>query len=244
MKVLYEIFSEMPQQGPGEDDQTDKAFDLLTDLPVKPEILDIGCGMGRQTLRLASKSDCQITAVDNYQFFLDTLSKNAQSSGLDSKIKTLNVSMDDLNLPEESFDLVWSEGAIYIMGFENGLAYWKKFIKPGGYLVITEAAWFTDNPPDEVKAFWDKEYPGIKTEQEHLNIIRNAGYKIIDHFRLPESSWEDNYYKPLDEIVKKYRAKYAGDAESSELINYVQAEIDIYRNYPGSFGYVFYIMKK
>jgi SAM-dependent methyltransferase len=55
--------------------------------------------------------------------------------------------MKDLPFGREQFDLIWSEGAIYIMGFEQGLRAWKVFCKKGGHIVVSDCAWFEQNPP-------------------------------------------------------------------------------------------------
>lgn len=62
----------------------------------------------------------------------------ANASGVAERVKALNMSMLQLSFPPESFDLIWSEGAIYIMGFGNGLTAWKPLLRRGGYVVVSE----------------------------------------------------------------------------------------------------------
>jgi SAM-dependent methyltransferase len=61
-----------------------------------------------------------------------------------NKITTLEKSMDALDFDDETFDIIWSEGAIYIMGFETGVKQWRNFLKPGGYLAVSEITWLTN----------------------------------------------------------------------------------------------------
>jgi SAM-dependent methyltransferase len=70
--------------------------------------------------------------------FLEALEQRSEKTGLKDKISLLEKSMDELPFEKESLDLIWSEGAIYNIGFENGIKNWKKFLKPGGYLVVSE----------------------------------------------------------------------------------------------------------
>lgn len=51
---MYEFFGALPRQGPGDRESTRKAFRMVEGLPQKPEILDLGCGTGKQALDLAS----------------------------------------------------------------------------------------------------------------------------------------------------------------------------------------------
>jgi len=243
MEILYEIFSSIPQQGPGNNESTLKALSMIPSLSENSKILDIGCGTGRQTLTLAKAAKSEITAMDNYQPFLDKINEKAKSEGL-SNIKTLCSTMDDMILPDDYFDLIWSEGAIYIIGFKEGLEYWKRFVKPGGYIAVTEAAWFIDNPPDEVKKFWESEYPGITTIEENLRIIKDLGYVPVNHFKLPNIAWLDNFYNPLEQRLPMLRGKYANNIEDLRTIESVQYEIDIYRKYSDFYGYVFFVMQR
>ncbi len=106
-----------------------------------------------------------ITAVDNHQPFLDTMAAWAVKEGLSRRIRTVCASMDDLPFEKEQFDLIWSEGAIFIIGFENGLKTWKPFVKKGGFMVVSDAAWFDPNPPQELMQWWEKEgyVPAVMT---------------------------------------------------------------------------------
>jgi hypothetical protein len=51
-EIFWEIHSNLPREGPGDDTSTRTAFFMLTDLPKAPRILDVGCGPGMQTLSL------------------------------------------------------------------------------------------------------------------------------------------------------------------------------------------------
>jgi len=61
-------------------------------------------------------------------------------------------SMDNLSFQNEELDLIWSEGAIYNIGFERGINEWRKFLKPGGFIVVSEASDFADPSPNQSKS--------------------------------------------------------------------------------------------
>jgi len=68
---VFTLHEGLPRQGPGSSECTRKAFSFLSGLPARPEILDIGCGAGMQTIELARLCPgCRITAVDIHQPFL------------------------------------------------------------------------------------------------------------------------------------------------------------------------------
>ena len=242
-EVFYELFRGMPRQGPGNNRYTRQAYELLSGLPLQPRILDIGCGTGMQTLELAKISGGHVTALDNYQPFLDSLTATAAARGIAARITAVNGSMFELPFAGSAFDVIWSEGAIFVIGFEKGLGEWKPFIRPNGYLVVSELAWITPRRPDEVRAYMEGEYPAIKNDAENQEIIRRAGYHTVDSFILPEDAWREDYYKPMQARVDSLKPKYAGDREASEVLDSFQREIDMYRDYSRYYSYMFYVMQ-
>jgi ubiquinone/menaquinone biosynthesis C-methylase UbiE len=244
VEVFFEAHKDLPREGAGCDECTRKAYSLLPELPENPFILDIGCGPGLQTIQLAKISNGRIIASDNHQPFLNQLKARAKEEGVADRIETSNSSMFYLPFEKDSFDLVWSEGAIYIIGFEKGLRKWGKFLKEGGYLVVSELSWLTSNPPEEPKKFWEKGYPPMTTIEGNMETVRKAGYTPIVSLTIPESGWWDEYYTPLENRIALLRDKYSDDPDALAVLDDTQYEIDLYRKYSGSYGYVFYLMQK
>jgi SAM-dependent methyltransferase len=242
--LIYEVFEALPRQGPGDAQSTRRAFELMANLPGEPEILDIGCGVGMQTLALANLTDGTLTALDNHQPFLDTLRAKADREDLSAEIRCVNRDMSSLDFEPESFDAIWSEGAIYIIGFEKGLQGWKKYLRPQGYLAVTEVTWLKENPPGGLQKFWEEEYPAINDIDTNLQIIDACGYHLIDQFVLPESAWWDDYYKPLEEKSKLMRDNYRDNQQAQAFFDALDTEIDMYRAHSDYYGYVFYIMQR
>lgn len=242
-EFFYEVFDNLPRQGPGSDEHTRKAFHIIPTLPPNPKIVDIGCGTGNQTLELARISFGDVTGFDNYRPYIEILNKKIATEGLENCRAFVN-DMFELDLEEESIDLIWSEGAIYIMGFENGLLQWKKFLKSGGYLVISEIAWFEERRPKECQEFWDKEVPDMLMPDDQKRIIDECGYELVESFSLPSDVWWGYYYLPLQKNIDRLRQKYADNVEKLNDLDEVQLEIDIFKKYHDYYGYMFYIMRK
>ena len=129
VEYFYELFSSLPRGGPGDNKSTRKAFAYLKNLPSEPLILDIGCGHGMQTIELARISKGKIIALDNYQLFLDILIKKVKEEGFEKRIIIKNQSILEMDFKNDTFDIIWSEGAIFIMGFRNGLKKCNKLLK-------------------------------------------------------------------------------------------------------------------
>lgn len=242
--IFFEIHKDIPREGPGENESTRQALTILKDLPSEPYVLDIGCGPGMQTIELAKNINGKITAIDIHKPFLDVLIKKSVEENVSEKIIARECSMFSLDFEKESFDLIWSEGAIFIIGFSKGIKEWRDYIKTGGYLVVSEVSWLRKDILEEPKNFWESDYPDIKCISDNIKIIEDSGYSPEGHFVLPKSGWWNDYYNPLAERINVLREKYAGNKEAKARLDSTEREIELYRNYSDYYGYVFYIMKK
>jgi len=245
-KFIFEFFQAMPRQGPGAREFTLKAIESIkSNLPVNPVILDIGCGNGSQTYDIMRAiPSANMTAIDVHQTFLDMAKEKIESiTNLSGSISIHLMSMDKLDFAAGSIDLVWSEGAIYIIGFKNGLSMWKKFIKPGGYLVVSEAVWIKPDPPQIIKDFWESEYPEIGTIQEKIMTIQQIGLEPVTHFTLPLSVWSDDFYLPMQKLIDAFRKK-SDKKEMSDFLDGMQHEVDMFRQYGEYYSYEYFIIRK
>jgi len=243
-RAFFRLHCDLPREGPGSDAATLEAIRRLPHLPDKPVILDLGCGPGRQTLVLAREFGVPITAVDFHEPFLAQLRASAAAAGLAERIKTRHQSFDSLTDAPESVDLIWCEGAIFILGFGEGLRRWRPLLRPGGCLVVSEAAWLTDTPPAEVKTFWESVYPAITTAEGNRKIAEEAGFQVVDAFVLPGAAWWDEYLTPLAARVGMLRPQAATDPMLALVLEEMDQELDITRRYGDTFSYVFFVLRK
>ena len=243
MDILYEMFEGMPRGGPGNNQMTRRAYEMVPDLPPAPEIIDIGCGPGMQTLELARVSGGHVTALDNHPPFLERLNRDAAAAGLDAAITTTVGDMAALAFPTLSFDLIWCEGAIFIMGFEAGLRYWQRFLRPGGGIVVSEMVWLRDDPPQAPRDFFAAEYPVMRSVTRNIEVIRQTGLDLIGHFTLPEAAWWDDCYTPLAARLPGLKEAHRDDFAAQATIAATEVEIETYREYSAWYGYEFYIMQ-
>lgn len=244
MEYFYELYSGLPRGGPGDNQSTRKAFTQLKDLPLEPLILDIGCGPGMQTRELARISKGKIIALDNYQPFLDLLMQKAIEEGVEKRIILKKQSMLEMDFEDNTFDIIWSEGALYFMGFQNGLKRCHQLLKNQGYLVVTEAVYLLPDIPEPLRKFWDEGYSDIKDIQGNISLIQKEGFNLLSHFTLPKSSWIDNYYSPMKKRIKELKKKYYDNKIALQVFEDSEKEIKIYNKYSDYFGYEFFIMQK
>ena len=242
--LFFEIFSsDLPRQGPGDRASTLRALALVPDVGPTTRILDVGCGTGPQTLVLAEQCKARIVAVDTHEPFITALARQAQALGVGDRVDARLGDMRHLQYPSGSFDLIWCEGAIYIMGFEAALRDWRRLLTPGSHLVVSEVCWTKANPPSECAAFWEREYPAIADLPTMLASVRQCGYETIGHFTVPPSSWWDDYYEPLQRKLDPFRSRHQSEDDAQELADQVQREIDIWRSYSEFYSYEFFAMR-
>lgn len=241
---FFELYDGLNQLGPGSRDSTFKAASAVP--LVEPlKILDVGCGRGRQTLYLAERfKDSTIVAVDTHRPFLDSLDHKIKARGLEDRVTTVSASMDQLPFDEERFDLIWSEGAIYIMGFEKGLNDWQRYVKPGGIIACSEICWLKENRPEQLQQFWDESYDEMATVEEKLTVIKESGLTPLSHFVLPRDDWSIHYYAPVKRRIKEMKEKYPNNPEVEAVTNGSEQEIELFEKYSDYFSYAFFIMKK
>lgn len=99
-------------------------------------------------------------------------------------------SIDSLLFLDDSLNLIWSERAIYDMGVGCGIEAWKRSLRRGGVLVVSEITWRCPEPPSKIAEHRESEYPKNGTESEKVAVVERAGYDLLGYFVCPASCWE------------------------------------------------------
>ncbi|MFZ5940144.1 MAG: class I SAM-dependent methyltransferase [Bacteroidota bacterium] len=242
--LICEYFSGLERQGPGSPEMTLKALSFIPGLQADAQIADLGCGTGGQTMVLARHTPVRITGIDLFPGFIDRFNAQSSELGFQERVKGICGSMDQLPFGEGELDLIWSEGAIYNIGFERGLKEWHRFLKTGGYIAVSEACWFTGQRPGEIEKFWLEAYPGIDTIPNKLGILQMAGYIPVATFILPEDCWTEHFYRPQEDLQDAFLNKHAGNTMAASFIASERHEEKLYRQYKEFYGYAFFIGRK
>jgi ubiquinone/menaquinone biosynthesis C-methylase UbiE len=201
---------------------TRRAFELLPKLK-NPQILDVGCGTGVPTIELARISDGHVIGMDIDEISLNLLRRKIMESGLSNQVSIIENSVLTMHYHDESFDIIWAEGSIYVMGFERSIRKWHRFLKPNGFLVIH------DENRDKTKK---------------LESVTTYGYSLIAQFDLSDSIWWREYYTPLGQLIRQFRRKYPNDSELCDELNKDQIEIDKCKSNSVVFSSFYVIIQK
>lgn len=201
---------------------TRKAFRMLPQMD-KPRIFDIGCGSGVPTLELARLSHGEVIGIDIDQPALDKFTRKIKEAGLTDRVQAVNCSIFDMDFADESFDIIWFEGSIFVIGFERGLRQWKRFLKPDGFMMIHD------------------EKGNVK---EKLEQISNCGYELLGYFTLSEDTWWTEYFAPLEKLIGESRTRYTDDPNILEELHQAQGELDMFKKNPERNSSVCFVIKK
>lgn len=87
LNLICDFFKYLDRQGPGSEEETLKALNFISELPVNAKIADIGCGTGGQTVTLAKNIPGDIIAVDLLPGMIENLKERVKQHGLENRFQ-------------------------------------------------------------------------------------------------------------------------------------------------------------
>ncbi|MFC2067585.1 class I SAM-dependent methyltransferase [Chloroflexota bacterium] len=189
----------------------------------RPRIIDIGCSSGISTLESARLSQGKIIEIDIDQPALDKFERSIKEGGLTDQVGAVNCSMLYMYFLDESFDIIWSKGSIYAIGFEKGLREWRRFLKPSSFILVHDEQGNVDD----------------KIEQ-----ISNCGYELLDYFILSIEIWWAEYFAPLQKLIDESGTRYTNDLKFLEELRQAQGELNMFKKHHERNSSVCFVMKK
>lgn len=238
--VFFDLHKDLPREGPGTDEATLRALEMCAGLPARPDIIDVGCGPGMQTLALARATGGNIVGIDMWEPFLVQLAESAAAAELQEQITTMQADMAALPFEAKSFDLIWSEGAAYLMGFAEAWKAWRPLLRPGGYVMASQVVWLTGERPQGLVDLFGPQTEMADVEGT-LEWVRGAGYEIVGHFTLDDEAWWTHYMTPLAARFPMLLQKYAGDDEALATIDEAVREDQLRKEYPDTYSYEYIV---
>ncbi|MEM1141986.1 MAG: class I SAM-dependent methyltransferase [Pseudomonadota bacterium] len=241
MRYLIEFFAELELLAPADPESTQRAIECVP-VGVESTVIDAGCGTGRQTLQLLETTPSVVTAIDLEEQLLKPLISKARERGYSRRLKA--VAGDMLALPCEhcTVDLIYAEGSVYTVGVKNALTAWKPYLKDGGYICFSDAAYTAESPPPQVKEFWESEYPRIGNAEQLRESAGSLGYQVIDAFWMPQQSWDD-YYGPVADRIADLSASWSKNSAAAAVLQGLQKEVDLHREHGDTYGYYFLVLQ-
>ncbi len=157
------------------------------DLSENSNVIEIGIGTGQATLPFLNKG-CNVTAVE----LGDRLAKYCQQKFSEFRnFKIINSDFIKADLPENSFDLIYSATAFHWIPKDRGYAKIKSLLKPDGAVALFWNHPFVSNTSDETNlasmSVYKKYRPDDKTPsefdlskcQKQISELKQYGFKNI-----------------------------------------------------------------
>lgn len=241
LELYIDLFRGLPRFAPGSDALTLEALERVGAPPADGLIADMGCGEGSSALVLARNTPCSIVAFDLEPSYVAGLRDLAEQAGLGDRIKAVVADVGEAPLEPGSVDLIWAEGSVYNLGFGQGLATWRKHLKEGGGIVVSELTWLSEQHGEKAEQFFAEAYPAMTTIDANVTAMREAGYDVLETIVFPASAWEDEFYTPLERSFPAYLRRHGHTKDAQEVVSVVRTEIETFRECGDCYSYVFYL---
>lgn len=159
---------------------TTAEFAKLLRVGADDNVLDVGCGVGGAAVYLARTYGCYVYGIDLSVNMILTALERAAAHGNGDKISFEVSDATKRELPEESFDAVFSRDALLHVADKRALfERLLRLIKPGGRLVITDYCRRTKKGPDSCADFEgyvaERQYT-LHPIEEYAAMLREAGF--------------------------------------------------------------------
>ena len=172
--------------------ETKIAFDLF-EPKAEEKILDVGCGTGNFSIKLAQKG-CEVTGIDISEPMLEKAAEKAKKLNLDIDFKKANVV--NLEFEDNHFDSVFSMAAVeFISDPEKAMQEMKRVVKPGGKILLgtirKDSDWgeiYKKQAQKEDSVFSDADF---KEPKDLKKLEKNNIVKIKECLFIPPDSPEE-----------------------------------------------------
>ncbi|HBP00004.1 MAG: Methyltransferase type 11 [Candidatus Uhrbacteria bacterium GW2011_GWF2_41_16] len=151
-------------------------FDTIVktaDLQPDSKLVEIGPGTGQATIPFAERG-YEIIGIELGSALADVASKNTEKY---NKVKIMTGAFEDVELPQSTFDLVYSATAFHWIKPEIKFSRPHKLLKNGGYLAIINTCHVSDEKGDEFLLASQpiyKQYKPGGTYDENLKFSRTS----------------------------------------------------------------------
>ena len=151
--------------------------------------LDLGCGVGRNSIPVAQylgRIPCQVDCVDILELAIEKLNENARQYGVAGSIQGIVSSIDDYEIEADSYDLIMAVSALEHIAsrkdFEEKLIDIRNGVRIGGAVCLIVNSGVTEHDKatgEELHPQFEVNLPTL--EMQHLLGQTFAGWEIMKH---------------------------------------------------------------
>jgi SAM-dependent methyltransferase len=115
------------------------------------EVLDVGCGIGVEPVRIATTSSARVVGLDVSERMLAWADRRAREAGVRERIDLVRGDVLDLPFTADRFDAVICESVLaFVADKERAIREMVRVTRPGGWVGLNEAFLLADSPSRKV----------------------------------------------------------------------------------------------
>ncbi len=233
VEAFLTLHRNLPREGPGEPADVAWVGEQVA-LPDNALICDAACGPGADIgPLLALAPEANVVAIDHHPQFV------GQAADAWTGDPRVDLRLADMRELGGRYDLIWSAGAVYLIGVSEALQTWRPFLAQGGVVAFSEPCFWQENPAPSVQALWS-EYPQMTGAAGIDARVRAAGYETVATRRLSDSAWEAYYGPLLERMSELYKD---ADDDLRAVLAAQAAEIAAWNEYGDEFGYLLSVVR-
>ena len=165
-------------------------------LPSGASAVDLGCGEGQHSIRLAERFGFAVHGIDpvprHIELANEALADAAKQNPALSKLVRFELgAVEALPIEDASIDLIWCKEALYYFDLDKAFAECRRVLRAGGSVVIYNMFNGDRLEPREAERQWTRDVVLANADHKHVEAaFRSAGFQIDECIELTSEGGE------------------------------------------------------
>jgi cyclopropane fatty-acyl-phospholipid synthase-like methyltransferase len=209
---LHFGYWDTPDSGATLAEAAHRLTDVLADrlaLTAGQRLLDVGCGVGGPTVRIARRTGAQVTGISISKEQIIRAAAHAELAGMADRVTFQHANAIELPFPAESFDAVIAlESLIHVPDREQVLGQIRNVLRPGGRLVLTDFYERTPIPAAKLPAVqrYLRDFLfTIVQPGDYIPLLQNAGLRFIEILDISAQSVRQTFTHLSAQLTEEQR---------------------------------------
>lgn len=172
-------------------------------------LLDVASGKGEAAATLAGRYNCRIVCIEPYDAFVHISTSKFWFFNLRDLVTVVRANGRRLPLRDASVDAAYCIGAPSIVGLEPGLREMARAVRPGGWVIVSDAVWREKPGPLGPEWKWLAKAQQI-TAEEYAVAIEGGGLRIERIHQQAIEAWEA-YWAPMLAVAQEAKTAQPAD---------------------------------
>ena len=165
-------------------------------LPSVAGVVDLGCGEGQHSIRLAERFGFAVHGIDPVPRHMDLANEALadaakQKPALSKLVRFALGAAEALPIEDASIDLIWCREALYYFGLDKAFAECRRVLRAGGYMLIYNMFNGDRLEPREAARQWTRDVVLANADHKHVEAAFGAaGFQIDECIELTSEGGE------------------------------------------------------